>query len=208
MNWHGARRCRRLEAFASPSRATHDSEAQERNSPDARFSALLSGYVMSMFYRSFLAIVAGDLGRDLGFGASELSGLSSAWLLVFALSQFPLGPALDRFGAGRTVAACSLLTVHRRRRFALSQSHASSLAAMAIDRGRLRRQSYGRDGACRAELSAASVRLSACRRDQRGLARPAPRRDAARARFRGIWLAPHDRSRPRCFRSFPRLPSC
>ncbi len=95
------------------------------------FLALLSGYVMSMFYRSFLAIVAGDLGRDLGFGASELSGLSSAWLLVFALSQIPLGPALDRFGAGRTVAACSLLTVVGAVAFALSQSYALSLTAMA-----------------------------------------------------------------------------
>ena len=95
------------------------------------FLALLSGYVMSMFYRSFLAIVAGDLGRDLGFGASELSGLSSAWLLVFALSQIPLGPALDRFGAGRTVAACSLLTVIGAVAFALSQSYALSLTAMA-----------------------------------------------------------------------------
>lgn len=95
------------------------------------FVALLSGYVMSMFYRSFLAIVAGDLGRDLGFGASELSGLSSVWLLVFALSQIPLGPALDRFGARRVVAACTLLTVIGAVAFALSQSYAVSLVAMA-----------------------------------------------------------------------------
>jgi predicted MFS family arabinose efflux permease len=95
------------------------------------FLALLSGYVMSMFYRSFLAIVAGDLARDLGFDASELSGLSSVWLLVFALSQIPLGPALDRFGAGRTVAACTLLTVIGAVAFALSQSYATSLIAMA-----------------------------------------------------------------------------
>lgn len=95
------------------------------------FLALLSGYVMSMFYRSFLAIVAGDLGRDLGFGASELSGLSSVWLLVFALAQIPLGPALDRFGAGRTVAACTVLTVMGAVAFAFSQSYAMSLVAMA-----------------------------------------------------------------------------
>ena len=44
----------------------------------AAFTALFLGYVMSMFYRSFLAVVAGALGRDLGFGPSELSGLSSA----------------------------------------------------------------------------------------------------------------------------------
>ena len=93
--------------------------------------ALFLGYVMSMFYRSFLAIVAGDLGRDLGFGAAELSGLSSVWLFTFALSQIPLGPALDRFGAGRTVAVCSFLTVIGAVAFAVSQSYAMSLLAMA-----------------------------------------------------------------------------
>ncbi|SEC40188.1 Predicted arabinose efflux permease, MFS family [Rhizobiales bacterium GAS188] len=95
------------------------------------YLALLLGYVMSMFYRSFLAIVAGDLSRDLGFGASELSGLSSAWLVAFALAQIPLGPLLDRFGGGRMVAACSLLSVGGAIAFSLSQSYAMSLAAMA-----------------------------------------------------------------------------
>src|SRR5580704_12065122 len=95
------------------------------------FLALFLGYVMSMFYRSFLAVVAGDLGRDLGFGASELSGLSSSWLLTFALAQIPLGPALDRFGGGRTVAACSFLTVIGAVAFSFSESYATSLAAMA-----------------------------------------------------------------------------
>ncbi|MBV9752522.1 MAG: MFS transporter [Hyphomicrobiales bacterium] len=93
--------------------------------------ALFLGYVMSMFYRSFLAIVAQDLGRDLGFGAAELSSLSSAWLFTFALSQIPLGPALDRFGVGRTVAACSFLTVVGATLFAVSQNFTVSLIAMA-----------------------------------------------------------------------------
>jgi predicted MFS family arabinose efflux permease len=95
------------------------------------YLALLLGYVMSMFYRSFLAIVAVDLSRDLGFGASELSGLSSAWLVAFALAQIPLGPLLDRFGGGRMVACCSLLSVLGAIAFSLSQSYAVSLAAMA-----------------------------------------------------------------------------
>ena len=95
------------------------------------YLTLVLGYVMSMFYRSFLAIVAGDLSRDLGFGASELSSLSSAWLVAFALAQIPLGPMLDRFGGGRTVAACSLLTVIGAAAFSQSQSYVTSLVAMA-----------------------------------------------------------------------------
>jgi sugar phosphate permease len=97
----------------------------------AAFAALFLGYVMSMFYRSFLAVVAGDLGRDLGFGPSELSGLSSAWLITFAVAQIPLGPALDRFGGGRTVAACSFLSVVGAVAFSLSHDYATSLVAMA-----------------------------------------------------------------------------
>ena len=69
------------------------------------FAVLLSAYLLSQFFRAFLAVVAGDLSRDLGLSAADLGSLPAAWLIAFALAQFPIGLALDRFGARRTMAA-------------------------------------------------------------------------------------------------------
>jgi hypothetical protein len=48
----------------------------------AGFVVLLVAYLFSQFYRSFLAVVAGDLSRDLGLGAAELGDLSAIWFLT------------------------------------------------------------------------------------------------------------------------------
>ncbi|WP_414475345.1 MFS transporter [Microvirga sp. M2] len=68
------------------------------------FLALLVPYLLSQFYRAFLAVVAGDLSRDLGFDAAGLASMQAAFLLTFALSQIPVGLALDRLGPRRTLA--------------------------------------------------------------------------------------------------------
>jgi predicted MFS family arabinose efflux permease len=68
------------------------------------FLALLFPYLLSQFYRAFLAVVAGDLSRDLGLDAAGLASMQAAFLLAFALSQIPVGLALDRLGPRRTLA--------------------------------------------------------------------------------------------------------
>ena len=60
--------------------------------------ALLLGYVLSQFYRAFLAVLTPVLGSDLGASASDLSFSSGIWFIVFACMQIPVGEALDRFG--------------------------------------------------------------------------------------------------------------
>ncbi|MDH3264374.1 MAG: MFS transporter [Paracoccaceae bacterium] len=67
-------------------------------------AVLLLGYVLSQFYRAFLAVLAPDLGADLGATAEELSRASGAWFLAFAAMQIPVGWALDRIGPRRTAA--------------------------------------------------------------------------------------------------------
>lgn len=66
---------------------------------------LALGYIMSQFYRAFLAVLADDLSRDLGATPTELSLASGAWFVMFALAQFPVGIWLDRFGPRRMTAA-------------------------------------------------------------------------------------------------------
>ncbi|MFC7702798.1 MFS transporter [Plastorhodobacter daqingensis] len=59
---------------------------------------LLLGYVLSQFYRAFLAVLAPALLTDLGVGADDLARASGYWFLAFALMQIPVGWALDRMG--------------------------------------------------------------------------------------------------------------
>jgi predicted MFS family arabinose efflux permease len=95
-------------------------------------AVLLFAYVLSQFFRSFLAIVAADLTRDLGLDAGQLGLLSAVWFAVFAFAQFPVGWALDRFGPRRTVAGFMLLAMAGAAAFGLAPNFPALLAAMAL----------------------------------------------------------------------------
>lgn len=66
--------------------------------------ALALAYVFSQFYRSFLAVISPQLTADLGASAADLSRAAGLWFIAFALMQFAVGPALDRYGPRRTSA--------------------------------------------------------------------------------------------------------
>lgn len=61
-------------------------------------------YILSQFYRAFLAVLAADLEADIGATAVDLSQASGAWFLVFALAQIPVGWALDTVGPRKSTA--------------------------------------------------------------------------------------------------------
>ncbi|HWK96503.1 MAG TPA: MFS transporter [Pseudolabrys sp.] len=65
------------------------------------FLTLLFPYFLSNFYRPFLAVVAGELSRDIGLDSAGLASLQAAFLLSFALIQVPVALTLDRFGPRR-----------------------------------------------------------------------------------------------------------
>ncbi len=66
--------------------------------------ALVMAYVLSQFYRSFLAVLTPALSADLGATNADFSMASGAWFLTFALAQFGIGVSLDRYGPRRTAA--------------------------------------------------------------------------------------------------------
>ena len=66
---------------------------------------LTFAYVLSQFYRAFLAVLAAPLQADIGATAAQLSAASGYWFLTFALMQLPVGWALDTLGPRRTNAA-------------------------------------------------------------------------------------------------------
>lgn len=66
--------------------------------------ALTAAYVLSQFYRTFLAVLTPALSSELGITNAELSMASGMWFVTFALMQIPIGIWLDRFGPRRTAA--------------------------------------------------------------------------------------------------------
>lgn len=61
-------------------------------------AALVLAYVLSQFYRAFLAVMTPVLKADLGLSAADLASASGWWFLAFAAMQVPIGTALDRIG--------------------------------------------------------------------------------------------------------------
>ena len=72
-------------------------------------AALIAAYVLSQFYRAFLAVLAPALASDIGATAQDLASASGYWFLTFALMQLPIGAGLDRVGPRLT--ASSLMAV-------------------------------------------------------------------------------------------------
>ncbi|MGH1453884.1 MAG: MFS transporter [Paracoccaceae bacterium] len=63
---------------------------------------LCAAYMLSQFFRAFLAVLAQVLGTEIGAGAEDLAVASSMWFLTFAAMQIPIGWALDTLGPRRT----------------------------------------------------------------------------------------------------------
>lgn len=59
-------------------------------------------YVLSQFYRAFLAVLSKILEQDIGATPDDLALASGLWFLTFAACQIPIGAALDSIGPRRT----------------------------------------------------------------------------------------------------------
>ncbi|MBT1154524.1 MFS transporter [Aminobacter anthyllidis] len=75
----------------------------------AGIATLAIAYVLSQFYRSFMAVLTPALTAELGATKAQLSFASGAFFIAFALAQFAIGVSLDRFGPRRTASTLLLL---------------------------------------------------------------------------------------------------
>jgi MFS family permease len=96
------------------------------------FLTFLAAYVLSQFYRSFLAVIAPELAAELGLGPQGLGNLQALWILGFVATQFPVGWALDTIGPRRTVSLQMLAAVVGALLFAGAQSQAMLNIAMLL----------------------------------------------------------------------------
>ncbi len=68
-------------------------------------ASLVLAYVLSQFYRAFLAVLTPVLTTEIGASAESLATASGLWFLAFAVMQLPVGWALDKIGPRVTTAA-------------------------------------------------------------------------------------------------------
>lgn len=95
------------------------------------FAALTVAYILSQFYRAFLAVLAPVLDVDIGASAEDLAFASGIWLAAFAGLQLPIGYALDHLGPRRTAGGLALASVGAAV-FALAQGPTAVTVAMAL----------------------------------------------------------------------------
>lgn len=74
------------------------------------FSTLAIIYILVYFYRVSLAVVAGDISRELSLSPADLGRLSGILFYVYAFAQIPLGPLIDRLGGRLIISVCGILT--------------------------------------------------------------------------------------------------
>ena len=71
-------------------------------------AVLCVAYILSQFFRSFLAVLSSVLANDIGAKPDDLAYALGLLFIVFAVMQIPVGWALDRFGP-RLVSSVLLL---------------------------------------------------------------------------------------------------
>lgn len=98
----------------------------------AGIAALLGAYVLSQFYRAFLAVLTPVLDRDLGATASDLAAASGLWFLAFAVMQIPVGEALDRVGPRLTSAVLMAIGAAGAAIFAMATGPGAIKLAMVL----------------------------------------------------------------------------
>ena len=74
----------------------------------AGIAFLVVAYMLSQFYRAFLAVLAPALQADIGATTGDLARASGLWFAAFALMQLPVGWALDTIGPRRTASSLFL----------------------------------------------------------------------------------------------------
>lgn len=74
------------------------------------FATLALMYILAYFYRVSLAVVAGDISRELNLTPAQLGTLSGVMFYVYAAAQIPLGPMIDRLGSRVVISGCGVLT--------------------------------------------------------------------------------------------------
>lgn len=96
------------------------------------FAVLALMYILVYFYRVSLAVVAGDISRELHLTPQQLGSLSGILFYVYAVAQLPLGPMIDRLGSRLVISGCGVLTTAGGILFSQADTLAVAMAARVL----------------------------------------------------------------------------
>jgi len=96
------------------------------------FTVLALMYILVYFYRVSLAVVAGDISRELHLSPQQLGSLSGILFYVYAAAQIPLGPMIDRLGSRLVISASGILTAIGGILFSQADSLAAAMTARVL----------------------------------------------------------------------------
>lgn len=96
------------------------------------FATLALMYILVYFYRVSLAVVAGDISRELHLTPAQLGTLSGVMFYVYAAAQLPLGPMIDRLGSRLVISGCGVLTTFGGILFSQADTLAVAMIARAL----------------------------------------------------------------------------
>jgi sugar phosphate permease len=96
------------------------------------FATLALMYILVYFYRVSLAVVAGDISRELHLTPEQLGTLSGVLFYVYAAAQLPLGPMIDRLGSRLVISGCGVLTTLGGILFSQADTLAVAMIARAL----------------------------------------------------------------------------
>lgn len=93
---------------------------------------LIFGFVLSQFFRAFLAVLTPVLELELSASKEDLAAASGYWFLAFAAFQLPVGALFDRIGPRRTTAGFLILASMGAALFATAQTPLTIKIAMIL----------------------------------------------------------------------------
>jgi sugar phosphate permease len=96
------------------------------------FATLALMYILVYFYRVSLAVVAGDVSRELHLTPEQLGSLSGIMFYAYAAAQLPLGPMIDRLGSRLVISGCGILTTLGGILFSQADTLASAMIARVL----------------------------------------------------------------------------
>jgi len=96
------------------------------------FAVLALMYILAYFYRVSLAVVAGDISRELHLSPQQLGVLSGIMFYVYGVVQLPLGPMIDRLGSRLTISGCGVLTAIGGLLFSQAETLATAMIARML----------------------------------------------------------------------------
>ena len=96
------------------------------------FLPFAAGYYLSFLFRTINASISPVLASDFGLGAAATGLLASAYFLVFAGAQIPIGVLLDRYGPKRVQSVLLVLAVGGASLFGNADSFAELLIGRAM----------------------------------------------------------------------------